>query len=532
MEKGQTHNQIILAEAREHRNRLAMDFGREIDTYRRRLRKGDKLSEMKLETWYLSYLIIKGLFDECYEKANQLNEFFVKAGDKEFTGITLYYIARCKMFKGQAAECMTELMQSIEMLSEEGAEDMLVSAEHALSDVLFTMGFNDQALAILYKHKQIATQMASQIGIVILGSKISNVLCDNNRTDESLSMLNELEPIIDSGVVPMPFPIAYRREWMEYFLKTNKPKKALEVYQKYFTQNLSEYPQVEAQSLYFHARCMHALNENARAAQSCREHIAMCRKMGYGIMIINGYKLLIDILISQKQYDEAETALKQMKALPPKKSGIRYQLMYENCCAKFYEETNDTKTAMQHYKKCIDLEHAIQKSEGEIKLKALYQLSQEEFNNRELNELKNQLQMKRDELEVSAIYIKQHETMLSELDSFMKELREDNKRKKNAFKEVHAKIKALQLYESDKQSIEDKINSDQQQYIILIKTKCPALSNTEARVCSLLRSGLSSKEIAALLIIDVHTVEQHRYRIRKKLGVTKTDDLMMILNQV
>jgi hypothetical protein len=121
------------------------------------------------------------------------------------------------------------------------------------------------------------------------------VLFDNGRTDDSLAMLRELAPIVESGAVPMPFPIAYRREWIEYYLKTDKPQKALEVYQQHFIQDMSEYPQVEAQSLYFHARCLYALNENARALQSCREHIDMCRKMGYGIMIITGYKLLIRI---------------------------------------------------------------------------------------------------------------------------------------------------------------------------------------------------------------------------------------------
>jgi hypothetical protein len=33
-------------------------------------------------------------------------------------------------------------------------------------------------------------------------------------------------------------------------------------------------------------------------------------------------------MIFQKEYEEAAAALKQMKALPLKKNGIRYQLIY------------------------------------------------------------------------------------------------------------------------------------------------------------------------------------------------------------
>jgi hypothetical protein len=67
---------------------------------------------------------------------------------------------------------MKELMQSIEMISEAGADDMHINAEHALSDILFTIGFSDQALTILYKHIQIATRMNNQIGIVTWAVRI------------------------------------------------------------------------------------------------------------------------------------------------------------------------------------------------------------------------------------------------------------------------------------------------------------------------------------------------------------------------
>jgi DNA-binding CsgD family transcriptional regulator/tetratricopeptide (TPR) repeat protein len=51
----------------------------------------------------------------------------------------------------------------------------------------------------------------------------------------------------------------------------------------------------------------------------------------------------------------------------------------------------------------------------------------------------------------------------------------------------------------------------------LLRSRCPDLTPTETKICTLLKIGLASKEIASLLSISVHTVETHRRRIRKKL---------------
>jgi tetratricopeptide (TPR) repeat protein len=52
-----------------------------------------------------------------------------------------------------------------------------------------------------------------------------------------------------------------------------------------------------------------------------------------------------------------------------------------------------------------------------------------------------------------------------------------------------------------------------------------SLTPTEMKVCSLLRINLSSKEIAGILNVSIHTVETHRRRIRKKLGLTADENL-------
>lgn len=56
-------------------------------------------------------------------------------------------------------------------------------------------------------------------------------------------------------------------------------------------------------------------------------------------------------------------------------------------------------------------------------------------------------------------------------------------------------------------------------------TTYPKLSHSDLRLCAYLRMNLSSKEIAPLMRISVRGVENHRYRLRKKLNLTPEENL-------
>ena len=52
-----------------------------------------------------------------------------------------------------------------------------------------------------------------------------------------------------------------------------------------------------------------------------------------------------------------------------------------------------------------------------------------------------------------------------------------------------------------------------------IKQLSDKLSITEIRVCSLIHLGLDNHEMAELMSISKRSIEQHRYRIKKKLEI-------------
>ncbi|WP_104734970.1 helix-turn-helix and ligand-binding sensor domain-containing protein [Hanstruepera ponticola] len=70
---------------------------------------------------------------------------------------------------------------------------------------------------------------------------------------------------------------------------------------------------------------------------------------------------------------------------------------------------------------------------------------------------------------------------------------------------------------NDWELFEEAFNNADKDFLKKVKSKHPALTHNDLRLCAYLRLNLSSKEIAPLLNISTRSVEVKRYRLRKKM---------------
>ncbi len=82
------------------------------------------------------------------------------------------------------------------------------------------------------------------------------------------------------------------------------------------------------------------------------------------------------------------------------------------------------------------------------------------------------------------------------------------------------KNKGSQLDKEYIHVLEDNLRTLTSSYGSELSKKMPKLTPRENEICNLIKSGLSSKEIAGLLNISYRSVETYRNYIRKKLGIT------------
>ena len=65
-----------------------------------------------------------------------------------------------------------------------------------------------------------------------------------------------------------------------------------------------------------------------------------------------------------------------------------------------------------------------------------------------------------------------------------------------------------------------------------LKESYPSLTESERKLANLLRQGFSSKYIASLMNITPKSVEISRYRLRIKLGLSRSDNLVQFIKSI
>lgn len=79
---------------------------------------------------------------------------------------------------------------------------------------------------------------------------------------------------------------------------------------------------------------------------------------------------------------------------------------------------------------------------------------------------------------------------------------------------------------------EEAFNNADKDFIKKMKSKHPALTSNDLRLCAYLRLNLSSKEIAPLLNISSRSVEVKRYRLRKKMQLPRESSLTSYILEI
>jgi DNA-binding CsgD family transcriptional regulator len=84
--------------------------------------------------------------------------------------------------------------------------------------------------------------------------------------------------------------------------------------------------------------------------------------------------------------------------------------------------------------------------------------------------------------------------------------------------------------QDDWQIFENNFEKAHEQFFEKMKSSYPELTSGDLRLCAYLHMNLSSKEIAPLLGISFRGVENHRYRLRKKMNLDHDENLIQIIN--
>lgn len=279
----------------------------------------------------------------------------------------------------------------------------------------------------------------------------------------------------------------------------------------------------------FLARNMIALKQYDKAIQHLNFVIRFYRANQDTHLLVTLF-MLVQVLWAKQDLKALKATLKEIDTIAQKATSDFHLWQYNEEYAKFYETTKEFEKAFKHQQLAHQYELKCVRFDYDKKLESIHQ----EYTLREKEQqnqiLQKDIEMKKQELTLASDFLNQKIALLKELKTFMSNMQKENMQKNEMMKVMNKRINAVINIEHEQQLFREKIEQTANDYTKKIRKKYPQLSLTEAKICSFLRNDFSNKEIANLMVASIRTIENHRYNIRKKLGVKGDENLSILLN--
>ena len=143
---------------------------------------------------------------------------------------------------------------------------------------------------------------------------------------------------------------------------------------------------------------------------------------------------------------------------------------------------------------------------------------------------KQEIEFKKKELASQTLHLVQKNTFIQELKDNLEKIKKSPDLFKVEFRRIVMLLKKESAGEKDWEVFKSYFSEVHNNFDKKIKTASDDISQKELRLASFLRMNLSTKEIASVLNVLPDSVLKSKYRLKKKLGLSKDDDLTQFLN--
>lgn len=149
-------------------------------------------------------------------------------------------------------------------------------------------------------------------------------------------------------------------------------------------------------------------------------------------------------------------------------------------------------------------------------------------------DLLNKLEIKRKELVDFAVGVSDQKAFMEEVYALLAKAKNlpDGPEKDAALEEILAKLRERMYFTHEMHDFYARTEVLHRDFNMHLKEAYPNLTENERKLANLLRQGFSSKYIASLMNITPKSVEISRYRLRSKLGLSRSDNLVQFIKSI
>ncbi len=275
-------------------------------------------------------------------------------------------------------------------------------------------------------------------------------------------------------------------------------------------------------------------------AKSCLiEAISITKEHGSEGDLITKYNNIGITYSKTGDFIKGEHILKKSLSIATKIKSTHFQMVIHEIFSELYEAMGDGKKQIFHYKKYHDINvkqlkknNSIETGKLQTKIEKYRVELDTERKERQIERLKNEMEEKNKELTSKAMQIAQKQKSLVETFEETLRLSKLSKENRHLLKGIRKELQNKMTDNSEWEEFEKSFNNVHIQFYENLQKKYPKLSPKEQKICALLKLKMNSKEITALTHLELHTIEQYRYRIRKKMKLTKKDNLLITIDLI
>lgn len=149
-------------------------------------------------------------------------------------------------------------------------------------------------------------------------------------------------------------------------------------------------------------------------------------------------------------------------------------------------------------------------------------------------DLLNKLDIKRKELVDFAVGVSEQKAFMEEVYTQLAQAKElpSGAAKDEALEEILSKLRERMYFTREMNDFYARTEVLHRDFNMHLKEAYPQLTEGDRKLANLLRQGFSSKYIAALMNITPKSVEIGRYRLRNKLGLSRSDNLVQFIKSI
>jgi DNA-binding CsgD family transcriptional regulator len=191
--------------------------------------------------------------------------------------------------------------------------------------------------------------------------------------------------------------------------------------------------------------------------------------------------------------------------------------------AAAHEARGGVATALEHYKLFLknrnDHDHARQQelfTDLSTRLSFAQIVHEREQLDEDVNELRAQLTEKSREIATLGLRIIQRDRKVEDMDRQLERLASTVQQSQADIGDINYSTHR-DVVDDGWQMFETLFDEAHRDFLRRLSSLHHSLTQTELKVCSLIRIGLTTKDIAQMLFVSVRNIQNHKYRLRKRL---------------